>query len=413
MNTSSLRVNGARLWDSLMRLAQIGATPKGGVRRLALSALDGKGRDLFVRWCREAGLAVTVDGVGNIFARRLGQRGDAPPVVSGSHLDTQPSGGKFDGCYGVMAALEVARTLNDHGLATEAPIEVAVWTNEEGTRFLPTMAGSGAFAGVHTPQYLLAQKDFDGVSAGEALEAIGYRGAAPVGGRPLGAYFEAHIEQGPILEDEGKTIGVVTGALGQRWFNLTVLGTDAHAGPTPMHLRRDALLAASHLVQAVNRIGRQTADSRGTVGLMQVRPNSRNVIPGEVMCSVDFRSTTGEQLEGMEQALREEAARVARETRVEIKIERVVEFPVSRFDSGCVEAVRRAAHALACSRRDIVSGAAHDAVYISRVAPTAMVFVPCEGGLSHNELENARPADLEAGANVLLHAILACAGVVA
>jgi len=407
---AALRVDGARLWDSLMTLARIGATPKGGVRRLALSELDGQGRDLFVRWCREAGLDVTVDGIGNIFARRAGRDPSRAPVVSGSHLDTQPSGGKFDGCYGVLAALEVVRTLNDAGVATAAPLEVAVWTNEEGTRFLPTMSGSGGFAGVYGLEYLLAQRDVDGVSAGEALDRIGYRGAAPVGGRPVGAYYEAHIEQGPVLEDEGIAIGVVTGALGQRWFNVNVTGMDAHAGPTPMHLRRDAMLAAARLVQAVNRIALATPDSRGTVGMLQVRPNSRNVIPGHVFFSVDFRSATGDGLEAMEHALREEAATVAREQRVDIAIERAVEFPPSRFDAACVEAVRRGAADLGYSSRDIVSGAAHDAVYLARVAPTGMIFVPCENGISHNEIENARPEHLEAGCNVLLHAMLARAG---
>lgn len=409
----ALRVDGARLWDALMTLARIGATAKGGVRRLALTDLDGQGRDLFVGWCRDAGLAVTVDGVGNIFARRAGRDPQRAPVVSGSHLDTQPSGGKFDGCYGVLAALEVVRTLNDAGIATAAPVEVAVWTNEEGTRFLPTMGGSGAFAGVHSVEYLLAQRDVDGISAGEALDRIGYRGAAPVGARAIGAYFEAHIEQGPVLEDEGVTIGVVTGALGQRWFNVNVTGMDAHAGPTPMHLRRDALLAASLLVQAVNRIALETPESRGTVGMMQVQPNSRNVIPGHVFFSVDFRSATDEGLERMERALRAEAAAVARAQRVEIAVERAVEFPPSRFDAACVDAVRAGARALGHSCRDIVSGAAHDAVYLARVAPAGMIFVPCEGGISHNEIENARPEHLEAGCNVLLHAMLERAGIAA
>jgi N-carbamoyl-L-amino-acid hydrolase len=409
---AALRVDGARLWDSLMALARIGATPKGGVRRLALTALDRDGRDRFVAWCRDAGLTVTVDGVGNVFARREGRDPRRAPVMSGSHLDTQPSGGKFDGCYGVLAALEVVRTLNDAGLATAAPIEIAVWTNEEGTRFLPTMGGSGAFAGVHGVAHLLAQQDVNGVSAGEALDAIGYRGQAPVGGRPIGAYFEAHIEQGPVLEDEGIPIGVVTGALGQRWFDVEVTGMDAHAGPTPMHLRRDAMLAAARLVQAVNRIALATPDSRGTVGMLQVKPNSRNVIPGHVFFTVDFRSATDAGLEAMEGALRSEAATVAREQRVDIDLRTAVEFPPCRFDADCVAAVRRGAAALGHASRDIVSGAAHDAVYLARVAPAGMIFVPCEGGISHNEIENARPEHLEAGCNVLLHAMLERAEVI-
>ena len=407
--TSNLRINGARLWDSLMTMAQIGATPKGGVKRLALTDLDRQGRDLFATWCRAEGMTVSVDGVGNMFARRAGRNDTLPPVVSGSHLDSQPSGGKFDGVYGVLAALEVVRTLNECGIETEAPIEVAVWTNEEGTRFLPTMAGSGAFAGVHSVAHMLAQKDVDGIEAGAALESIGYRGPLPVGGRPLLAYFEAHIEQGPVLEDEDKTIGVVTGAFGQRWYNVVVVGMDAHAGPTPMHLRRDALLAASMLVQVVNRIGRSTADARGTVGHMLVKPNSRNVIPGEVMFTVDLRATTNDHLEGMDKTLRAEAARVAHEHNVQIDVERVIEFQPSLFDAACVEAVRSSTRALGYSWRDIVSGAAHDAVFLSRVSPTAMIFVPCEGGISHNEIENARPEHLEAGANVLLGAMLSSA----
>jgi N-carbamoyl-L-amino-acid hydrolase len=409
LNNSNLRINGARLWDSLMTMARIGATPKGGVKRLALTDLDREGRDLFADWCRAAGMTVSVDGVGNMFARRAGRQDELPPVVSGSHLDSQPSGGKFDGVYGVLAALEVVRTLNDCGIETTAPIEVAVWTNEEGTRFLPTMAGSGAFAGVHTVEHMLAQKDVDGVEAGAALESIGYRGALPVGGRKLAAYFEAHIEQGPVLEDEDKTIGVVTGAFGQRWYNVVVVGMDAHAGPTPMHLRRDALLATGMLVQSVNRIGRSTADARGTVGHVQVKPNSRNVIPGEVMFTVDLRATTNDRLEGMEQALRAEVARVARECNVEIDLQRAIEFAPSEFDAACVDAVRSSAQALGYTWRDIVSGAAHDAVYLSRVAPTAMIFVPCEGGISHNEIENARPEHLEAGTNVLLGAMVQAA----
>ena len=406
-----LRINGERLWDSLMQMAKIGATPKGGVKRLTLTDLDRQGRDLFVSWCKGAGLAVTVDGVSSIFARRRGRNGAAPAVVSGSHLDTQPSGGRFDGCYGVMAALEVARTLNDHGVETGLPFEVAMWTNEEGSRFLPVMGASGAFAGVHTVEEILAARDLDGVSFGDALGAIGYAGAAPVGGRPLAAYFEAHIEQGPLLENTGNTIGVVTGALGQRWFELTVAGMDAHAGPTPMHLRRDALLGASFLIQEVNRLAKASEYSRGTVGMIFNRPNSRNVVPGETVFSVDFRDTDVSGLDRMEQGLRAAAARIAAEHRLDIAVRQTVFFPPCHFDASCVAAVRAAAERLGCAHMDIVSGAGHDAVYIARVAPTAMIFVPCEGGISHNEIENAKPEDLAAGCNVLLQAVLAQAGV--
>src|SRR5471032_861559 len=300
---ADIRINAERLWDSLMDMAKIGATPKGGVKRLTLTETDRQGRDLFVSWCKAAGLAVTVDGVGNIFTRRAGRNNTLPPVVSGSHLDTQPSGGRFDGCYGVMAALEVARTLNDRGIQTEAPFEVAMWTNEEGTRFLPVMGGSGAFTGANTVEEILAATDLDGVSFGDALRTIGYAGATPVGGRKLGAYFEAHIEQGPLLENTGNTVGVVTGALGQRWFELTVRGMDAHAGPTPMHLRRDALFGASFLIQEVNRLAKTTEHSRGTFGMIVNRPNSRNVVPGETVFSVDFRDTDVSGLDRMEQGL--------------------------------------------------------------------------------------------------------------
>ena len=407
---ADFRINGERLWGSLMDMAKIGATPKGGVKRLTLTDLDRQGRDLFVSWCKAAGLEVTVDGLGNLFARRAGRTAARAPVVSGSHLDTQPSGGRFDGCYGVMAALEVARTLNDHGVETDAPFEVAVWTNEEGTRFLPVMGASGAFAGVHTVGEIRAARDVDGISFGDALDSIGYAGPAPVGGRKLGAYFEAHIEQGPILENTGKTVGVVTGALGQRWFDVTVTGMDSHAGPTPMNLRRDALLGASYLIQEVNRLAKANEHSRGTVGMIMNRPNSRNVVPGETVFSVDLRDTDITGLDRMELGLREAAARVAKEQGLEIGIVQTVFFAPCHFEQSCVSAVRAGAERLGYGHMDIVSGAGHDAVYIARVAPTAMIFVPCEGGISHNEIENATPGDLAAGCNVLLQAVLAKAG---
>jgi N-carbamoyl-L-amino-acid hydrolase len=327
----------------------------------------------------------------------------------GSHLDSQPSGGKFDGAYGVMAGLEVLRTLNDAGVATRAPLEVVSWTNEEGSRFTPVMMGSGVFANVFTLEHVRAQKDIEGVAVGDALQAIGYAGTV----RPhrLGAYFEAHIEQGPVLEDEKKTIGVVQGALGQRWYDVTVLGQDAHAGPTPMALRRDALLGASRLVQAVNRIAREFPDNaRGTVGFLQVKPNSRNVIPGEVRSSVDFRNAKVATLDAMCAELERAARAIEAECRVTIELRENVYFPPCEFDAGLVGSVREAAGRLGYSHLDIVSGAGHDAVYVARVAPTAMIFIPCEGGISHKEIESATPADLAAGCNVLLHAALRKAG---
>lgn len=400
-----LQINASRLWQSLMDLAKIGATDKGGVRRLTLTEVDRQGRDQFVRWCKEAGLSIEVDGIGNIFARRAGADPAAPPVAMGSHLDSQPSGGKFDGAYGVMAGLEVVRALNDAGVRTRAPLEVVSWTNEEGSRFVPTLMGSGVFAGVHPLSEILNQKDVEGISVQTALNQIGYAGAAKP--HKLGAYFEAHIEQGPVLEASKNTIGVVLGALGQRWFDVLVTGQDSHAGPTPMETRKDAMVAASRLVLEVNRIGATFPDyARGTVGFMQVKPNSRNVVPGEVRMTVDFRSAKDGTLSGMVSELKNRIQVIEKETRTTIAIEQVVYFPPSEFAPDLVAGVREGAKLLGHTHQDIVSGAAHDAVYMARIAPTAMVFVPCEGGISHNEIENARAEDLAAGCNVLLQAVL-------
>jgi len=409
LDSARLAVNGERLWQSLMDLAQIGGTPKGGVRRLALTDLDRQGRDRFVAWCEAAGLTVTVDPVGNIFARRAGTDANAAPVMSGSHLDTQPSGGKYDGAYGVLAALEVCRTLNDYGIATRAPIEVAVWTNEEGSRFTPVMVGSGVFAGRFTVEHARAQRDAEGISFGEALDAIGYNGAAPTT-KPVAAYFEAHIEQGPVLEAEGKQIGVVTGGLGQRWFNLTITGMEAHAGPTPMGRRRDALQGATLIMQAIDTIGRMQPDTRGTVGYVKVEPNSRNVIPGRVSFSADLRAAGAATLEEMEKRLRETAAKVCAERCLELEIEPTVNFPPAPFAPECMAAVRNAAQRLGYSHMELVSGAGHDAIHAADVCPAAMIFVPCKDGISHNEIEDAKAEDLTAGCNVLLHAMLERAG---
>jgi N-carbamoyl-L-amino-acid hydrolase len=411
MSHQALRIDGARLWNSLMALAKIGATPKGGVCRLALTDLDRQGRDCVVGWLRDAGCMIDVDRVGNIFAIRAGRRSGQPVVLTGSHIDTQPSGGKFDGNFGVLAGLEVIRTLADANVTTESGVGVAIWTNEEGSRFIPVMGGSGAFAGVFPVEQLLAQRDVDGIAFGDALERIGYAGNAPVGGRAVDAYFEAHIEQGPILEREGRTIGVVTGALGQRWYDCVWTGQDAHAGPTPMEARHDALRAAAQLVEAVHALAvRHGPEGRGTVGFVQVKPNSRNVIPGRVAMSVDLRHPDDDALRSMDGELRAAAARIARDVSVECDLRQVDQFPSSRFDSRCVGAVRAATEALGLSCREMPSGAGHDAIYVARVAPTAMIFVPCKDGISHNEIEDARPEHLEAGANVLLHAVLARAG---
>ncbi|EYS92806.1 allantoate amidohydrolase [Cupriavidus sp. SK-4] len=405
------RINGARLWQSLMDLAAIGATPRGGVCRIALTEADRKGRDLVVQWCREAGLDVRVDEIGNVFARRAGSDPDARAVATGSHIDTQPSGGKFDGNFGVLAGLEVMRTLDDLGIVTRAPLELAFWTNEEGTRFTPVMMGSGVFAGEFDAAFARAQADVDGVSVGDALAAIGYRGAQPAGAVPGGmfaAYFEAHIEQGPVLEAAGMPIGVVSGALGQQWYDVTVTGMDAHAGPTPLALRHDAMLAAARMVEAVNQIARDEAPhGRGTVGYLQVTPNSRNVIPGRVDFSVDFRNLSQAGLDRMHAAMQAAFEGIAVAAGVEVETRQVVKFEPCVFAPECVDSVRRAATALGLPHMDVVSGAGHDAVYVARRAPTGMIFVPCKDGISHNELEDALPEHIEAGANVLLQAMLA------
>ena len=404
-----IQINAGRLWQSLMDLAQIGATDKGGVRRLTLTDTDRRGRDQFVAWCKAAGMSVEVDGIGNIFGRRPGTDADALPVTIGSHLDSQPSGGKFDGAYGVMAGLEIVRTLNDAGVRTRAPLEVVSWTNEEGSRFVPTLMGSGVYAGVFPLDRILEEKDAEGISVRDALERTGYAGKAKP--HKLGAYFEAHIEQGPVLEQTKTTIGVVQGALGQRWFDVEIAGQDSHAGPTPMETRKDALLAASRLVLEVNRIGTTFPDyARGTVGFLQVKPNSRNVVPGEVRMTVDLRNAKDATLTSMVEELKKKTLLIEKETRTEIALKEVVYFPPSEFAPDLVDSVREGSKKFGYSHRDIVSGAAHDAVYMARIAPTAMVFVPCEGGISHNEIENARPEDIAAGCNVLLHAVLDRAG---
>lgn len=405
-----LRINGERLWSSLMEMAEIGATPKGGVCRLPLTTQDKAGRDLFVRWCRDASCTVEIDHFGNIFARRLGRDASRPAILTGSHLDTQPTGGRFDGVYGVLAGLEVVRTLNDLGLETTAPVDVVVWTNEESSRFAPPMLGSGVFAGVFELDYALARTDDAGVRLGDELARIGYAGPAPIGGRRVGAYFEAHIEQGPILEAEGKRIGVVTAANGQRWYELHVEGAECHAGPTPMAWRRDALYAAAHMTVAMIDIAREREPhARSTVGVLTVSPNSRATVPGKVFMTGDLRHPDEAALDAMDAELRTRCAAIARRLHVDLRVDELFRFAPQLFDLGCVGAVRNAASALGYPHMDIVSGAGHDAIYVARVAPTAMIFIPCEKGISHNEAESANPADCAAGADVLLNAVLAYA----
>ncbi len=412
---ATLRVDGDRLWQRLMTLARIGATAKGGVCRLALTDLDRQGRALFVEWAQALGCTLRTDAIGNLFARRAGVDADRPAVATGSHIDTQPTGGRFDGNYGVLAGLEVLATLDDAGVRTRAPLEVCVWTNEEGSRFVPVMMGSGVYAGAFTLGHALAARDADGVSVREALAAIGQAGPSPAavadGAPRFDAYFEAHIEQGPVLEDAGVTIGVVTGALGQRWYDVTVTGMEAHAGPTPMALRRDALLPAAALMQRVNEIAlAEQPQGRGTVGRVEVHPNSRNVIPGRVRFTVDFRHADDAGLARMDAALRGAASQLPRPG-LAIEVAQVVDFPPQPFDPALRALVRDGAERAGLSHMELVSGAGHDAVYVARTAPTAMIFVPCKDGISHNEIEDARPEHLAAGADVLLHAMLARAGV--
>ncbi|WP_298608826.1 Zn-dependent hydrolase [uncultured Thiothrix sp.] len=411
LDMSNLRVNGERLWDSLMELAQIGATPKGGVCRLTLTDLDKQGRDLVLKWAQEAGMTITIDKIGNGFMRRAGRNNALPPVVTGSHIDTQPTGGKFDGNYGVLAGLEVVRTLNDYKIETEAPIEVAFWTNEEGSRFVPVMMGSGVFAKAFTLEHAYAAKDTEGKTVQSELERIGYIGEQEPGDHPIGTYFETHIEQGPVLEDNDKTIGVVQAVLGIRWFDCTVVGMEAHAGPTPMHLRKDAMQGAAEIMQEIVACAlRHAPHGRGTVGMVQVYPNSRNVIPGTVKFSIDLRNHTDELVDQMADEVKAFAAEVAKRRGLEIKIEMVSSYPAQPFHPDCVNAVAKAAEKLGYSNMPAVSGAGHDAVYMARLAPSGMIFIPCKDGISHNEIEDAKPEHITAGCNVLLHAMLERAG---
>jgi len=410
-DVAPIRINGQRLWDSLMEMAKIGATAKGGVCRLALTDLDRQGRDLFVHWAKDAGCTISVDRMGNVFARRAGRDDSLLPVITGSHADSQPTGGKFDGIYGVLGGLEVIRSLNDHGIETDRAIEVVIWTNEEGSRFAPAMVASGVFAGVFSLDYGLSRADVDGKTMGEELARIGYAGDQPMG-KPIHAAFELHIEQGPILEADGKTIGVVTHAQGQRWYEVVFTGQESHAGPTPMPRRKDALVGAARVIDLVNRIGHAHAPfACATVGMIQNHPNSRNVIPGRVFFTIDIRHPEDAVLAEMDQEVRAGIARIAGEAKLEVtKVEQIFYYKPVAFDGDCVASVRAAAERFGYSHRDMVSGAGHDACYLAQVAPTSMVFVPCVDGISHNEVEDAKPEWIEAGCNVLLHAMLGRAG---
>ncbi len=410
---SNVRVNGPRLWDALMEMAGIGATPKGGCKRLTLTDLDKQARELFAAWCEKEGCAVKVDRMGNMFARRAGVEDHLPPVVLGSHLDTQPTGGKFDGVLGVLGALEVVRSLNDLKIKTRRPIEIVNWTNEEGSRYAPAMISSGVFAGVFTEEFAYSRVDAEGKTLGGELARIGYQGSEPIGGRPIYASFELHIEQGPILEDEAIDIGVVTHGQGQRWYEIRLTGFESHAGSTPMPRRKDALLGAARIVELVNQVGLSKAPlAVSTVGMLNPYPNSRNVIPGEVFMTVDFRHPLDAVLSEMDAALREGVEKIAGTIGLSTDIKQVFYYAPVAFDEGCVAAVRRAADHLGLSHRDIVSGAGHDACYLARVAPTSMIFTPCVDGVSHNESEDIKRDWATAGADVLMQAALEKAEIV-
>jgi N-carbamoyl-L-amino-acid hydrolase len=411
--TANLRINGKRLWDSIMAMAKIGATAGGGSHRLTLTDEDKQGRDLFAEWCIAEGCTITVDRMGNMFARRAGKDNSRHPVAMGSHLDTQPYGGKFDGVYGVLSGLEVIRTLNEQNIVTDAPLEIINWTNEEGARFAPAMLASGVFSGHHDLEFALSRIATDGAEFAAELERIGYAGDVMVGNRPFTAYLEPHIEQGPILEREGKMVGVVTDAQGFRWYNISFTGQAAHTGSTPMVGRKNALLGTAKVIQAVDEIAKKYApDGRGTVGgQFQVAPPSRNIIPGKVDFTVDFRHPDADTIAAMDAALRETCEQVAAEIGLELQFEQISYSPPTPFDPTCIEAVEKAVQMLGYPYQRILSGAGHDACHIAKVSPTSMIFVPCKDGISHNEAESSKKEDLEAGCNVLLHAVLELARV--
>ncbi|MEM8789291.1 MAG: Zn-dependent hydrolase [Pseudomonadota bacterium] len=409
----NLTIDGDRLWDSLMEMAKIGPGVAGGNNRQTLTDDDARGRALFRSWCEAAGCTMGLDTMGNMFAQRAGTDPDALPVYVGSHLDTQPTGGKYDGVLGVLGGLEIVRTLNDLGIQTKHPIVVTNWTNEEGTRFAPAMLASGVFAGIHDQAWAEDRVDAAGKRFGDELDRIGWRGTEPVGGRPMHAFFELHIEQGPILEAEGKEIGVVTHGQGLRWIECTVTGKESHTGSTPMPMRRNAGRGLAQITEAVHAIAMDNAPNAvGAIGHIDVYPNSRNIIPGRVVFTVDFRSHELDRLNAMVDRLMEEAPKLCADLGVEFAAEIVGQFDPPAFDDACVGAVRDAAQRLGYSHMDIVSGAGHDACWINRVAPTAMVMCPCVDGLSHNEAEEISPAWATAGTNVLLHAVVETAEIV-
>lgn len=403
----NLRINADRLWDSLMEMAQIGPGIAGGNNRQTLTDEDGEGRALFQAWCEEAGCQMGLDQMGNMFAMRSGTDPDALPVYVGSHLDTQPTGGKFDGVLGVLGGLEVIRSLNDLDVKTKHPIVVTNFTNEEGTRYAPAMLSSGVFAGVHAQDWAYDRVDAEGKSFGDELKRIGWCGDEEVGTRKIHAFFELHIEQGPILESEGNDIGVVTHGQGLSWTQVTIIGKDSHTGSTPMPMRKNAGLGMARILEKVDNIAwSHKPHAVGAAGHIDVYPNSRNVIPGKVVFTVDFRSPNLEVIESMEERLHTEGQKIADEMDLEILFEKVGGFNPVTFDPKCVMAVRNAAERLGYKHQNIISGAGHDACWINKVAPTAMIMCPCVDGLSHNEAEEINREWAAGGTDVLLHAVL-------
>ena len=404
---ATLRINGTRLWSRLMAMAEHGATPAGGCNRQALTDADKAGRDLFLSWCRAAGCTIRIDAVGNLFARRSGAQDDLPPVLAGSHLDTQPTGGKFDGVYGVLAALEVVETLNDAGRQTRHPLEVAVWTNEEGCRFDAAMMGSAVWAGVLPLESAYALRDREGRSVKEELRRIGYLGDSPAIVQPLHAAFELHIEQGPILEAEGREVGVVTGVQHMSRHRVLIFGTEAHAGPTPMKLRKDPMMALADFLPSLYALAKeQGEDGRITFGFVQAQPGSINTVPGRLELTIDMRHPEGGRHQAMQRGCREIITAACNRLGLHFELQCFWEAPGVAFHQDCVEAVRAATCHLGCTSQEIISGAGHDACNLAATAPTGMIFIPCAGGLSHNEAESISLQQAETGANVLLHAML-------
>lgn len=405
--TNMILVNGDRLWSRIMDMAKIDATASGGNNRQALTDGDKAGRDLFCKWARSAGCDIRIDKMGNIFARRKGTQPNAPAVISGSHLDTQPTGGRFDGVYGVLAALEVIETLNDHGLETSHPVEAVVWTNEEGARFSPAMIGSGVFCGEFDLGFAHKIKDKEALTLGSELERIGYAGTTPCKTFPIKAAFEVHIEQGPILEAKDKPVGIVTGVQGMRWFDIVLHGSPVHAGPTPMAMRRDPVRALHKIISNIYEIAEKySPNSRVTFGDIIVSPGARNTVPETVTIAIDIRHPDEIILDEMEQGMRASVVTSANAADVSHEIVEIWHSPAVSFNENCLQSIRRSVKKLEMPHIEMISGAGHDSVYLSRVAPTAMIFIPCAGGISHNEAEFAEPKHITAGANVLLHTIL-------